>query len=545
MADGVEMVGRCTKDGEADYGNIPGEKAPPKEKEANLNSIANAVKKLEKLMSETLLNVKENACRLHELQTLVAQMKGVSPTPTLGQNVQHEGPEAVQMGIHATRSDTVHCTPTSKSPQSKRKSKSSALADDNINIRLVDLDNENKEDNQTETTIGNEGSQQSTIQTVVNTRSAMQWNERMGTMMSIRNMTVVNPRFVKRFRATSSVEQTMGGPYKVAETSNLARNLFSSPYASKLTSVPREDILRQRLTPNVSRRDRTRSKSKRSKINLPTGEVLLGVMKSNFAPTEDMMLISSQVQLSLYVFGRDLDPEEPLLRMGKVVVTRGELQCLCPDKIIDDQIVTLMSMMTTWRQSHAERKVVWCLPPTFADDVFTGHTLEDLIDNYAATWMPPYSTLKYVYVPMKNEFAHWFLMVMSIEEKISYLLDSNLRQRDLEGRIGYLQTLGEVIAQIIATNIYPTGFLNGATQFSSWTVKEARGIPNTGRSSDSIIWLLDWMLMEAGFQPNLRGLVDEEHVRMTIAMALVGGRHNDLYTSIGDKAQIYWDTFFV
>ncbi|GAU28459.1 hypothetical protein TSUD_294630 [Trifolium subterraneum] len=78
-----------------------------------------------------------------------------------------------------------------------------------------------------------------------------------------------------------------------------------------------------------------------------------------------------------------------------------------------------MAMKTTWSQYRAVNKTVWSLPPTFAVDVIQGTNIEVLATKYGADWMIPYTTLKYIYVPIKDKSEHWYLMVISIKDHMS------------------------------------------------------------------------------------------------------------------------------
>ncbi|CAJ2652777.1 unnamed protein product [Trifolium pratense] len=65
-----------------------------------------------------------------------------------------------------------------------------------------------------------------------------------------------------------------------------------------------------------------------------------------------------------------------------------------------------------------------------------GTNIEVLAKKYVADWMIPYTTLKYIYVPIKDIFEHWYLMVISIKDHIVYHLDSCLQSENITHRIG-------------------------------------------------------------------------------------------------------------
>jgi hypothetical protein len=60
------------------------------------------------------------------------------------------------------------------------------------------------------------------------------------------------------------------------------------------------------------------------------------------------------------------------------------------------QIMKLVCLRASWMQQNYNRGSVWFLPPGFADDVFLGKTIEELVATYCKDWMPSYPRLKYV-----------------------------------------------------------------------------------------------------------------------------------------------------
>jgi hypothetical protein len=63
--------------------------------------------------------------------------------------------------------------------------------------------------------------------------------------------------------------------------------------------------------------------------------------------------------------------------------------------------MTLVSVRAMWVQENYNRGAVWFLPPAFADDIFLGLPINQLIDRYCKDWMPPYPKLKYVCIKFK------------------------------------------------------------------------------------------------------------------------------------------------
>ncbi|XP_027186750.2 uncharacterized protein [Cicer arietinum] len=154
----------------------------------------------------------------------------------------------------------------------------------------------------------------------------------------------------------------------------------------------------------------------------------------NFHVTSDMQLDLVEAQIIAYVYHPNKDKEEPLVSSNGIIGYRSDFDTLAPGMIINDKIMTLICRRSTWIQNNYNRGAVWYLPPSFAEDVFSGMSTFKLIDRYFRNWMEPNSNLKYIYVPIKTETGHWFLMVISLELQIKYHLDSFCRMEDIECR---------------------------------------------------------------------------------------------------------------
>ncbi|KAK2419568.1 ubiquitin-specific protease ESD4 [Trifolium repens] len=231
-------------------------------------------------------------------------------------------------------------------------------------------------------------------------------------------------------------------------------------------------------TPSPSNKSATKSSTPTKHPNILVS--LPSEIKCTFPPTRAMHLQMADIQLCAYVFNAEHDPNEVMIQIGGYTVSRMELHCMCPNEVVKDQIFNLMAMKTTWSQYNAVNKTVWSLPPTFAEDVKYGHNLESLATTYSTNFMSPFTTLKYIYVPSKDEGGHWFLMVISIKDKIVYHLDSFLQPQNIATRREIISKLCKVIAELVLTDKYPNNYLNGSTDFGDWEIKEPRGMPNNG-----------------------------------------------------------------
>ncbi|KAL5166276.1 hypothetical protein HKD37_18G051263 [Glycine soja] len=242
-------------------------------------------------------------------------------------------------------------------------------------------------------------------------------------------------------------------------------------------------------------------------------------MPCTFKPTVDMNLTFKETQLSLiYIHGGN----EILFGVGNNLGTRQNFLSLCPNKPIREEIILFMALKVAYSQLYRTRSV-WCMPPTFVLDVIDGTPVEIVMLHYGKDWMPSFSNLKLIYIPIVQYMDHWYLMA----NVMLSVLESVFETQDL---------------------------IFGFDGMDNWDIVEPRGIPNCGSSEKSALWVLEWMQMEESFVNLLYGVhiytnhifgfmlsimyiiialiydiklqLDEKAIRMKVAMILLLGTHN-------------------
>ncbi|XLU82224.1 hypothetical protein S245_005644, partial [Arachis hypogaea] len=217
---------------------------------------------------------------------------------------------------------------------------------------------------------------------------------------------------------------------------------------------------------------------------------------------------------------RQLLHVEHIVKIGGSSATRQELFCLSKDHIITAKIMELWARKCTWEQRSITLKTTWCLPPSFSVDVFQHLQIEELIDKYA-DYMGKYPSLEYIYIPIKDN-DHWYLMVMSLEPKIVFHLDSNLPHERKEPRTQSTNTLAVVLSQIISSAHFEAcpfehGDFSGG--WSSQTIEVVHDVqPPPTCQEDSALW------------------ISENQVLITTTIDLVLGSSNELRKTIMDNA---------
>ncbi|RYR46089.1 hypothetical protein Ahy_A07g031835 [Arachis hypogaea] len=227
----------------------------------------------------------------------------------------------------------------------------------------------------------------------------------------------------------------------------------------------------------------------------------------------EINLTKGQVEMFAYVFDPDLLPSEHIVKIGGSSATRQELFCLSKDHTITAKV-----------------------------DVFQHLQIEELIDKYE-DYMGKYPSLEYIYIPIQDN-DHWYLMVMSLEPKIVFHLDSNLPRERKEPRTESTNTLAVVLSQIISSAHFEAcpfehGDFSGG--WSSQTIEVVHDVqPPPTCQEDSALWVLSWLHMEYSFNPKIPPKISENQVLITTTIDLVLGSSNELRKTIMDDASEHW-----
>ncbi|KAJ1390845.1 Ulp1 protease family, C-terminal catalytic domain [Sesbania bispinosa] len=272
----------------------------------------------------------------------------------------------------------------------------------------------------------------------------------------------------------------------------------------------------------------------------PFGATMPKFIKTKFAPTVEMNLNSNEVKLCAYIFHPENDVSEILFKIDDIVATRKDFDCMAPPNKVQEEVIKLLAMKSTWWQKKSTIKTIWSLPPSFSKHVNEGSTIEDLLTNYATLWMPPYPKLKHIYVPIQEETGHWYLAVISLAEKVIYHMDPNVSPKDLEDRQRTIRVLVEVLSQMMVSSCYPPNFYPSMEDLLMWEVSEPQG-QHQDPIIDSGVIIMDWIDMEHTFQPNLLPVRNEAVKRMLTVLRIIDGDHNEYIKTIEAKAEAFWN----
>ncbi|KAJ1379133.1 Ulp1 protease family, C-terminal catalytic domain [Sesbania bispinosa] len=174
-------------------------------------------------------------------------------------------------------------------------------------------------------------------------------------------------------------------------------------------------------------------------------------IQTTFKPTQDMKLIAEQAKLLDYVYNLS-DPSEIIFKCGQIIRTMKDSDSLSPPKVVETEI----------------------------------------------------------YVPIQEAGGHWYLVVVSLVDRVVYHLDSILDEKLVITSHFQIEKVCDALSSIICTYHFPPNYGNGLVEVDKWEIIEPLGENMCGSWSNSPVWVLDWMKMEDSFQLNLFGAINEK-----------------------------------
>ncbi|KAK7243206.1 hypothetical protein RIF29_37996 [Crotalaria pallida] len=255
-------------------------------------------------------------------------------------------------------------------------------------------------------------------------------------------------------------------------------------------------------------------------LDKPKGHIFPPGVRGIFKPKFEFDLTWTEMRMALYVFNKDLDPREILIKIGDESAKRRDFESLVPNNLIDEKIITLMCRKLTWIQAGAATITNWFLPPSFALAALNDRPLEEILDEYSKPWMPLAYPLKLIYVPLLEGNVYWYLMVIDFSNKKVYKMDIFDSPHCLERKHAAMKLVVrvcKVLEKVISSFDYAEEMWKTPTDFSAWEFKEVQGLPNLGT------WLLE-----------------EDKTRMQTAVKLILGHYNELRATIEAETRNIW-----
>ncbi|KAJ1435380.1 Papain-like cysteine peptidase superfamily [Sesbania bispinosa] len=267
-------------------------------------------------------------------------------------------------------------------------------------------------------------------------------------------------------------------------------------------------------------------------------------LKTRFFPSIDLGLTSDETPVAIYIFSTDVDFNEVIFKHNDTSGTIRLFDCLCPRRNVDEEILKFMAMKITWKQKHVNVQTVWELPPGFATDVLNCAPTNDVGHKYVKDWMPPYSCVKYIYVPIREGVDNWYLMVVSMENEVVYHLDPYPLSGHVKERRGNISKLCEKLVHFMTSDWLAMDFLNPPNDMGTWEIRTINPSQDNINSNHTALWVLEWMAMDWAFQPNVQQYLNRDRVRMKTAMMLFLEGNNEVLKTLEFRVEIYLQSYY-
>lgn len=259
-----------------------------------------------------------------------------------------------------------------------------------------------------------------------------------------------------------------------------------------------------------------------------------------FKTSSDMKLDHVEIRICAYVFQEDFNSGDTIFKVGRNEYSRADFECMCSGLVVSREIILMMALKVSWTQHNNICKSLWCLPPSFAVDVARGSTPEALHAFYGNDWTVRFDRLRLIYVPIEDTNGHWYLMVVSTDTQKIYHLDSHFKEEALEERRFTIRNIAAALSKLVDKVYEGNISFCTMTDFHYWDIDNATGIPNYGNSDNSALCVVEWLNMQNNFTHNLVGVMNESVTRITVAMRLLMGNHNECNNDLIRKAREYW-----
>ncbi|KAJ1378730.1 Ulp1 protease family, C-terminal catalytic domain [Sesbania bispinosa] len=316
------------------------------------------------------------------------------------------------------------------------------------------------------------------------------------------------------------------------KSSGIMKKLFKSPSTSGTKKVNRvvssqtesnAQILESNKLMNATARGKTTQDNPdnpQKDDSTSMGKVDQKVVRTRFPLSAEMGLSTDEVQVATYIFGLHVDLSEVVFKIGVTRATIKEFECFYPGRPIE-----------------------------IDEDILGGLSKENIARLYIMEWMNPFTCLKYIYVPIKEDNGHVYLMVVSMEEQTIYHMDSSPDGARMKDRRDNIKKPSEILVYLMVSEWFSISYVNSPNNIDVWDIKGitppqagSHGLCLAHCSNDSALWVLQWMAMDFAFQPNVHGLVNENVVRIKTTLTLLLGSHNELRKNLEARAEVYYHT---
>ncbi|KAJ1382623.1 Ulp1 protease family, C-terminal catalytic domain [Sesbania bispinosa] len=150
-----------------------------------------------------------------------------------------------------------------------------------------------------------------------------------------------------------------------------------------------------------------------------------------FTPPSDMFLSSTEKEVAEYIFANSetLDGTEHLVNLGDGLAMgdRKTMQSLMPTGTVTNEFMRLVvCLLNSYKDMVEMFRSCWFFPPEISHGVLNlNYTPAQVAKYYGPTFMGFVDNLHKIFIPIKDDGLHWYLILINVEEEQVVLLDSN------------------------------------------------------------------------------------------------------------------------
>ncbi|KAK2456646.1 ubiquitin-specific protease ESD4 [Trifolium repens] len=273
-------------------------------------------------------------------------------------------------------------------------------------------------------------------------------------------------------------------------------------------------------------------------------------IQMTFRPTPKMCLNDICSYTAAYIFKRDDDQilgDEVLVRTtSHVYGDRKALKSLMPRCPVDQEIINLVVARNNWYQDSVAKgkdRTIWYLPTEFAQYALESkHTADEVREKYLGTFLKPKALVSKIFIPINDNGAHWYLLVIDLMDRKCIWLDSMPDVERYHERRHAILYLGMFVEKILyhpsVGIINPNIHDNLITNFST---VQPRGLSHQRHgSNDCGVWVAKWMI-ECPYQNDYENVTVVTATRMKLVLFICHSSNNMLRNELVSKAARNWD----
>ncbi|CAN0913042.1 hypothetical protein LINGRAHAP2_LOCUS27687 [Linum grandiflorum] len=156
-----------------------------------------------------------------------------------------------------------------------------------------------------------------------------------------------------------------------------------------------------------------------------------------------------KMAVACYVFLEESSDEIIVDRFG-FACDRQALQTLRHDTCLSDQVITAVSAQVALQEFGGQTKKCWYLPAEFQRYVLVeGWSAKDILQKYQYNFLVNAYRCRKIYMPMRDDDCHWYLVIVRIEEGTVQMVDPLPEPKRMDARMNLIKRMLSFLSQLI------------------------------------------------------------------------------------------------